>query len=401
MDRLLIDLSHTSHTRARTGIQRVVRSLHGALGNSAVGITFDPYRQCWRALEHWERSNLRAHRPGRRRGASWPLLARIRGVLSHALGFPGHSLGSAGGLVVPEIFSPAVARAMPLLLGRVKGPRVALFHDAIALKLPELTPSKTVARFPAYLDDLLGFDGVAAVSEDSRDTLIDYWRWAGVPKAPAVVCIPLGIDAPSPRIAQRTPTTSSSPVILSVGSIEARKNHLALLNACDSLWARGLQFKLRLIGHPQAQTGRPALDRIRELKAAGRPVRYDGATDDAVLEAAYAECAFTVYPSMMEGFGLPVLESLARRKPCICSAGGALGESARDGGCLTVADVRPESLAAAITTLLTKRETRERLADEAGRRQFRTWADYAGELTAWMTQLPRTQHGHGQAFRLP
>jgi glycosyltransferase involved in cell wall biosynthesis len=288
---------------------------------------------------------------------------------------------------------------MPLLLGQVKGPRVALFHDAIALKLPELTPPQTVARFPAYLDDLRMFDGIAAVSEDSRQALVEYWHWAGIAEPPPVVCIPLGIDVP--RIVQRTATTNGTPVVLSVGSIEARKNHLALLTACESLWARGLQFQLWLIGHPQAQTGRPALNRIRELKAAGRPLRYDGATDDGVLEAAYAECAFTVYPSMMEGFGLPVLESLAHRKPCICSARGALGESAREGGCLTVPDVHPEPLAAAIETLLTGRETRERLADEAARRRFRTWADYATDLTAWMTRLPRTQDGREQAFRLP
>ena len=44
------------------------------------------------------------------------------------------------------IFSPAVAGALPALFARVGGPRVAIFHDAIALQLPDLTPPKSVAR---------------------------------------------------------------------------------------------------------------------------------------------------------------------------------------------------------------------------------------------------------------
>ena len=56
--RLLLDLTHTSHTRARTGIQRVVRALHRELGNSALAVTFDPYLGGWRPLEAWEQANL-------------------------------------------------------------------------------------------------------------------------------------------------------------------------------------------------------------------------------------------------------------------------------------------------------------------------------------------------------
>ena len=69
-----------------------------------------------------------------------------------------------GGVLVPEVFSPAVADALPALFAATGGPRVALFHDAIALQYPEFTPRSNVARFPSYLRELLQFDGVAAVS---------------------------------------------------------------------------------------------------------------------------------------------------------------------------------------------------------------------------------------------
>src|SRR5437016_7997911 len=76
---LLLDLSHTSHTRARTGIQRVARSLHAALGEGAVAVTHDPYADAWRGLETWENENLIATGAAAKRGAQWPLGAKLRG----------------------------------------------------------------------------------------------------------------------------------------------------------------------------------------------------------------------------------------------------------------------------------------------------------------------------------
>lgn len=335
--------------------------------------------------------------PALKRGAQWPLAARTRGRLHRILKQPARLPGETSGLLVPELFSPVVAGALPQLFAATRGPRVALFHDAIALKLPELTPTKTVARFPAYLRELLMFDGIAAVSNDSRDALRDYWRWLEVRNPPPVETISLGIDAaPRPTVSS-APNAGPIPTVLSIGSIEGRKNHFALLVACDELWSRGVRFELRLIGLAQRETGRSALDKIESLKAAGRPVRYEGPADDATLEAAYSQCAFTVYPSLMEGFGLPVLESLARGKPCICSGRGALGEAARGGGCATLPTTDAVAIGTAIQQLLTAPGTRERLAEEARARGFKTWSDYAREITAWMQTLPQSTHSRPSA----
>lgn len=389
---LLLDLSHTSHTRARTGIQRVARSLRAALGQDVVTITHDPHRDTWRTLHAWELANLSADAAAKKRGAQWPLRARLNGrlrrlVRGRAAATQPHVPDNSG-LLVPELFSPAVAAALPALFNVTRGPRVALFHDAIALKFPELTPGKTVARFPAYLLELLAFDGIAAVSDDSRDTLLDYWRWAGAKNAPPVRTIPLGIDTHAAARPGETSPLQSAPVVLSVGSIEGRKNHLALLEACEQLWARGAQFSLHLIGLAQPQTGARALARLKELQAAGRPLRYDGPVNDAALQAAYADCRFTVYPSLIEGFGLPVLESLAHGRPCICSARGALGESARGGGCIALERVDAVSLSAAISRLLAGPDEVAALAREATARRFRSWSDYASDLRSWLAEIP-------------
>jgi len=388
---LLLDLSHTSHTRARTGVQRVARALRRELAPLAAAVCFDPYEGAWRPLEGWEEENLRAGAAAAGRGARWPLAARVRGLLRRRrrrpreLGGPGAA--SPDGALVPEIFSPGVAAALPGLFAATAGPRVALFHDAVALQLPELSPRATVARFPAYLRELLQFDGVAAVSEGSRESLLGYWRWLGASRTPPVAAVPLGLDPAPPPGAP--PPAAAPPTVLCVGSIEARKNHAALLDACESLWSRGARFQLHLVGLANAETGGPALERLERLRRAGRPVRHSGPVGDEALEAAYRECAFTVYPSFAEGFGLPVAESLARGKPCLCRTEGALGELARAGGCLSLGAAGAGEIAAAVARLLDSPAELASLGAAARGRRFRTWADYARDLLAWMGSLRR------------
>jgi glycosyltransferase involved in cell wall biosynthesis len=386
---ILFDASHTSHTRAQTGIQRVCRSLHAALAaeQPVASICHDPYLGAWRPLNSRESRSLQ---PGQAatgsRGAKWPLHQKLAGHARRLFGSkPLPPAGTA--LICPELFSPAVGASLPELLASVSGPRVAVFHDAIGLKLPELTPPGTVRRLPAYLRELLLFDGIAANSEDSAASLRDYWGWLGVGDTPVVQAIPLGLD---PVSADPSPAAPDQPPrILCVGTIEGRKNHLALLQACESLWQEGLEFELQLLGLPRADTAGPALARIAALKAAGRPLIFDGPADDAGLHAAYRGCAFTVYPSLIEGFGLPVLESLQHGKPCVCSGAGALGESARGGGAVTLASVDAGSLAGSIRRLLQNPAELASLGSEARSRRFKLWPDYAHELTDWMKTLRR------------
>lgn len=390
---ILLDMSHTSHTRARTGVQRVVRAIRRELPG-AMPICFDPYEGTWRPLEAWETQNLNSGDSATGRGAKWPLSARLRGRLrrlrqgpSPLAGLDGSGAESNGGLVVPEIFSPDVAAALPSLFGMTKGPRVALFHDAIALQFPEFSPRATVARFPGYLRQLLAFDGIAANSAASRDALNGYWRWLGVAGTPPVEVIPLGVDPAPP--APAVESGSDVPTVLSVGSIEGRKNHVGLLEACEVLWSRGLRFRLRLLGLANAETGAAPLQLMEKLRSAGRPLTYDGPVGDKALDGAYRQCAFTVYPSLAEGFGLPVAESLTRGKPCICSSKGALGEIAKGGGCIELESLDAAAIAEAVARLIEAPQELSALAASARSRRFATWSDYAAELTRWMASLRR------------
>ena len=123
MNRLLLDLTHTSHTRAHTGVQRVCRSLHLALrqrqGDQSLPLCHDGYENTWRPLRAWERRNLAPPRGATAgaRGSRWPLSAQLAGHLRRLLpGRPSPESPPAplgGSLIEPEVFSAGVGRALP------------------------------------------------------------------------------------------------------------------------------------------------------------------------------------------------------------------------------------------------------------------------------------------------
>jgi glycosyltransferase involved in cell wall biosynthesis len=385
---ILVDATHTSHSTARTGIQQLTRRLIAPEvgGADFSPVTYDKFWQAWRTLDPGELETARANTAsGGSRRAKWSVGQKWRGRVARLIGDTPPFPEGADAFLAPEIFSKEVASTYRKLFTTIDGPRVALFHDTIPITHPEFTPAKTVARFPTYLEELREFDGVAAVSQHSRDSLAGFWKWAGG-KAPPVVAITPGVAVPSEVPA---PPAGGVPQVLSVGTIEGRKNHIALLDAAESLWSAGVQFELHIVGVARPETAAAAIARIDGLRAGGRALHFHGSVDDAALEARWSACRFSVYPSLTEGYGLPVIESVARGRPCICSAVGATGEAASGGGCLALESVDPSSLARGIRLLLEDDAALARIRAEAIARPRRTWADYQRDIAEWIESLRR------------
>jgi len=168
--------------------------------------------------------------------------------------------------------------------------------------------------------------------------------------------------------------------VLCVATLDRRKNHLTLLEAAEKLWSEGVAFELVLIGRTTADWGATVLGEIDRLARRGRPLKWLRHVSDHVLHQAYRDCSFTVYPSLREGFGLPILESLWHGRPCVCGANGAIGEVAHGGGCMTVTCTDANALADGMRELLAHEATYRRLFDQARDRTFRSWDDYIREL---------------------
>lgn len=391
---LAIDTSGTSETRANTGIQRVTRSLIKGLSNltKVRPVCLNKTHNYWCFPKEKGRKRIYHQEdllPGHRRGTSSNLWNRILATITSG-SEKGAVASDFSGFIEPEIFTKRVFSALNKWL--VNGiPTMAIYYDATSLKLPELSPKKNTGRFPAYLRELLNFTGIAAISETSRNELLDYWKWLGIRDHPVIETIPLAVNlSHTRRIPGHGSDKDQFPVVLCVGSIEGRKNQVSLLAAAEKLWQQGLCFQLRLIGLASPETSGPTSDQLEALQKKGRPLKWLGPRSEQDLQMQYATCRFTVYPSLAEGFGLPVLESLKHGKPCVCSSRGAIGEISTQGGCLTVEQPTPDALVDAIKTLLTEPDVHTRLSEEAMSRPFRTWSDYAKDILEFQKSLQKS-----------
>ena len=278
--------------------------------------------------------------------------------------------------MIPDIYRDGRLAELPRIIARGKARTVAIFHDAAALRLPVLYP-KAQPRFRAYIVSLAVFDLVICVSHSSRDELLTLWDEFGtLPTETAVETWPVELTEGE----QGQPWQPARDLIVSVGSFEPRKNQVALLHAAEKLWESGLMFDLELIGRSTGYFGGKVKAELCRLRRENRAIRWSKHVTDQMLHRSYRACRFTVYPSLMEGFGLPIAESLAHGKPCICGGNGALGEVARGGGCLIIDQTNEDELARGIEKLLTEPDTYEHLSTQARARKFRSWSDYTEKL---------------------
>jgi glycosyltransferase involved in cell wall biosynthesis len=284
-----------------------------------------------------------------------------------------------GVLVIPEIPDPAFGPSLAALAELSGNALCVIGYDMIPVVSADLRPAVDAVRFGRYLTVVKHAARVAGISESATTEFAGYAHAVtaqGLP-GPDVTEVPLPGDVP-PDDAE-APVTGGRRQVLCVGSHEPHKNHDTVLHAAERLWREGLDFELVLIGGPGWQS-EAFQQRLATVQAAGRPVVVRGRVDDAALWRAFREAEFSVFVSLHEGFGLPVVESLACGTPVVTTAYGSMGEIAADGGCLVVDPTDDDQVTGAVRDLLTDAGLLERLRREARERPQRTWDDYAAEL---------------------
>lgn len=287
--------------------------------------------------------------------------------------------GDSDWLLTPELFSE---QERPGIGGWLKSHpcrMAALYHDSIPMRFPEFAWPHSVARHPHYLKLLARFDVVFANSKFSATELRDYWRWLGVDGV-SPVPIPLGADGLGTKRGSLDPRHSDRRSIVMVGIVETRKNQSAVLDAAEKLWSDGEEFSLTFIGRVNPHFGKPIARRMKSLARSGRPLLHLEKASDQDVGQLLAGARFALMPSLAEGCGLPVLESLWCGVPVICSDIAPLEESANEGGCVVVSTDAPGNLESAMRRLLVDDSVISSLAKAAVSRPLPNWSDAADAI---------------------
>lgn len=190
--------------------------------------------------------------------------------------------------------------------------------------------------------------------------------------APSVSVIYLGVDPNGPVEPRRV----ERPFVLFVGTLEERKNLVALLHGFALMRAKGsISHRLVLAGKP----GR-GFDKIRAAIQASlyiKDIDIMGYVDRATVRELYRSADAVVMPSLYEGFGLPVLEAMAAGTPVVCSRAASLPEVGGDAA-EYFDPASPQEISATLTRVLESESLRSEMRRRGLERakQF-TWDECA------------------------
>jgi len=377
-----IDVTHTASWNLHTGVQRVVRetAVRWMDDHGAMLVAWDPARRALFALPPAEVTRFRRwteQLDGDPTNRHDPL------VDTDVVLLPWQSM-----VIVPEIASePWRAERYRALARSGFVRRLA----GIGYDLIPMTANETLAfGMSDAFSDLLGvikyMERLSAISESSAGEFRAFTSMLAAQglSGPTVAAHPLPTVAPNlddddVEVLREQLDLGSVPMVLVVGSHEPRKNHVAVLLAAEQLWREGLAFHLVFIGG-SGWRGERFEGLVGELIAAGRPLQVLKRATEETLWAAYRLARFSMFPSLAEGFGLPVAESLVTATPVITSNFGSMAEIGRGSGTMLVDPRSVEEITAAMRTLLSDEEHLARLRGEAESCAWRSWDDYANDL---------------------
>jgi glycosyltransferase involved in cell wall biosynthesis len=267
----------------------------------------------------------------------------------------------------------------PFLLGGGGAKMVVTVHDVIPLSFPNVSTRLDTLIYRHWLPHVL--PRVDAVITDSSCSRRDIEKYLKIQDS-RVHEVPLGANdtfrpATTDHILQvRARHEIAGNYILYVGSVEERKNLLRVLQAYASLG--DTHHKLVIVGARKWRYKQIA-DTFSELNLASN-VLFTGHIDEDDLPALYSGADLFVFPSLYEGFGLPVLEAMSCGTPVITSNMSSLPEVAGDAAIMVDPyDVR--AIASAIHCVLASSDLRTSLRQKGLVRA----SSYSWERTAQMT----------------
>lgn len=312
---LLIDISELVHHDAKSGIQRVVRSvLAELLTNCPLGFTVEPIY-----------ANI--NEPGYRYARKFTALFL-------------NDLDQSGIEDDPvEVFSGDIFLGLDLqphvvpyqvefyqYLQRIGAQVFFVVYDLLPITMPHVFPCGAYESHNKWLRALTRADGVLCISRSVADEMVEWlnvvspqclrpfklgWFHLGADVSCSIPSQGLPADAD-----QVLSTLSCRPTFLMVGTVEPRKEQVQTLAAFERLWAQNVDANLVIVGKHGWDVDL-FVDKLRNHPQRNLRLFWLDGISDEYLEKVYAVSSCLIAASIGEGFGLPLIEAAQHKKPII------------------------------------------------------------------------------------
>ncbi len=223
-------------------------------------------------------------------------------------------------------------------LRRIKSSGVRLIHfshDLLPIVAPQYTGHAT-GYFKNYARRIYPHCSLILVNSKHTKKDIENWLNKEKLKTPKIEVVRLGDDFKITKPHKPTNVEflktglKGGDFLLCVGTIESRKNHMLLYYTYKLASHRGVNLpKLLLVGR-KGWGSECFIDTISNDPDVNNQIIFMHDINDNVLSWLYDNCLFTIYPSFYEGWGLPIAESIAHDRTCLCSSTSSMPEVAGD-----------------------------------------------------------------------
>lgn len=284
--RVLIDVTGAHHLNITSGIQRVARELAKAAAESGDGLPV--IIQDGRLISYFQ-------------GPFFPETVDVR---------------EGDTLLMPDATWGREDKYLRLMeeISRRGGKNVICVHDLLPLDFPVFFDRDHVRLFANWFERMVvPSDAVVAVSKSVADHFCEYVQARGLAWNKPVGWVHLGCDFHAPSNT-RTSTEAlaicadKTPFFLSVGTLDPRKGYPIALAAFERLWNLGVNVRYVITGTKGSQTNALA-HRILNHPEYGRRLFWLEQASDADLVLFYKNARALIFPSVAEGFGLPLVEA--------------------------------------------------------------------------------------------
>ncbi len=231
-------------------------------------------------------------------------------------------------LIMPDAYWARKEIWSAVATARQRGAYAAfVVYDLIPLTHPEFVGQRRTRRFAEYIVELArSADMILTISETVRQDLIAALPalMGDQPYCQNIEAFPLGAEFSQtegyvrPELRQAFSQSPNNNPFLTVAAFDPRKNHRYLLDAFDRLWEQHPQHKLCLVGRVGSRCD-GIMERIRQHPQLGQQLFMFHDLTDAELQFCYRSCRSVIFPSIVEGFGLPIVEALWHGLPTLAS----------------------------------------------------------------------------------
>ncbi len=286
----------------------------------------------------------------------------------------------------------AADREHALQAARAAGARiVVMVHDLIPHIFPEFVPRPHDRIFAEALGKAVDLADILVTNSEATARDLDAFIREGGGARPPIRVVALTQSFPAPRsrpyeirrkVTRHIAAEAAQPFVLAVGSVDMRKNFPALARVWRALGDEiGPSMPRLIIAGRRSWNSKPFLDQLKGTGGFGGLVQLIEDANDLDIEYLYRRCLFTVLPSLYEGWGLPIGESLWFGKLCVASNASSMPEVGGD-----LADYFDphdlDSMAVALRRPIVDPAYRAAREREIAAAELRDWSAAAADLIA-------------------